>query len=38
MHKTIISFLGGMVTGALLTLAAASMIPEKSKYQGKHLC
>ena len=34
MHKTIFSFLGGTVTGALLILAAASMIPEKPKPQG----
>lgn len=34
MQKTIFSFLGGMVTGVLLTLAAASMIPEESETQG----
>ena len=32
--KTIFSFLGGMVTGVLLTLAAASMIPEEFETQG----
>ena len=34
MHKTIFSFIGGMVTDVLLTLAAASMIPEESEFQG----
>ena len=34
MQKTIFSFLGGMVTGVLLTLAASSMIPEEYETQG----
>ena len=33
MNKGILGFIGGIVTGVLLTLAAASMIPEDSVIQ-----
>ena len=35
MNRGIISFVGGIVTGVLLTLAAASMIPEDAAIQDR---
>ena len=36
MNKGILGFIGGIVTGVLLTLAAASMIPEDSVIQDRY--
>ena len=36
MNKGIIGFIGGMVTGVILTLAAASLIPEDYVFQDRH--
>ena len=36
MNKGIIGFIGGMVTGVILTRAAASLIPEDYVFQDRH--
>lgn len=36
MNKGIIGFIGGVVTGVILTLAAASLIPEDYVLQDRH--
>ena len=35
MNKGILGFIGGMVTGVILTLAAACLIPEDKVFQDR---